>query len=82
MAQHLRTIAEAFPGKAPLKLCIEYIDGPKVFIDAAYDLRLRPCADLEQRIAQTIGEGLVYIAKRPDALLKPPAAPKWGGRRN
>lgn len=73
------TIAE-FRGNTPLHLCIEFVDGPKVFIHSAHEYKVRPCAGLEQKIEQILGEGLVYIAAKPDPLRNPPKERKWGKR--
>jgi DNA polymerase-3 subunit alpha len=64
-------------GTTPLTLCIEFVDGPKVFLDTDADYKVRPCAGFERKIEQTIGEGLVYIASKSDALKYPPKPRKW-----
>jgi DNA polymerase-3 subunit alpha len=76
----LRDVATEFRGSSPLHLCIEFIDGPKVFINTDHSFRVRPCQELEHKIEQSIGEGLVYIAKKSDALRNPPPERKWAGR--
>lgn len=80
VTETLRDIATEYRGSTPLHLCIEFVDGPKVFINADHAFRVRPCAELERRIEQTIGEGLVYIAAKSDALRNPPPERKWKGR--
>ncbi len=80
VAETLREIASEFRGSIPLHICIELIDGPKVFINADHAFKVRPCAELEQRIEKAIGEGLVYIAARSDALRNPPPERKWQKR--
>ena len=60
-----------------MHLCIEFVDGPKVFINAAHEYKVLPCAGLEHKIEQTIGEGLVYIAAKSDPLVNPPRERKW-----
>jgi DNA polymerase-3 subunit alpha len=74
----LKAAVTEFHGNAPLHLCIEFVDGPKAFINAAHEYKVRPCAGLEHKIEQTIGEGLVYIAAKSDPLVKPPQERKWG----
>jgi len=76
----LKEAVTEFRGGTPLNLCIEFVDGPKVFVSAAHEYRIRPCAELEHRIEQAIGEGLVYIAAKPDPLRNPPKERKWGNR--
>jgi hypothetical protein len=76
----LKEAVTEFRGNTPLNLCIEFIDGPKIFVSAAHEYRIRPCAEFEHRIEQTIGEGLVYIAAKPDPLRNPPKERKWGKR--
>jgi hypothetical protein len=77
----LQEIANEFRGSSPLHICIEFIDGPKVFINADHAFRVRPCAELERRIEQTIGEGLVYIAAKSDPLRSPPPERNWKKRK-
>ncbi|MEE9368920.1 MAG: DNA polymerase III subunit alpha [Pontiella sp.] len=71
-----QSIAE-FRGSTPLNLCIEFVDGQKVFLNTDHDYKVRPCAELEHKIEQTIGEGLVYIAAKSDPLKNPPKPRKW-----
>lgn len=80
VTETLHDIAGEFRGNTPLHLCIEFLDGPKVFINADHAFRVRPCAELERRIKQTIGEGLVYIAAKSDALRNPTPERKWQKR--
>lgn len=80
MMGELKAVVSSFRGTVPLKLCIEFVDGPKIFITADQEYKVRPCADLEHRIARAIGEGLVYIAAKPDPLRNPPRERKWGKR--
>ncbi|WP_372847339.1 DNA polymerase III subunit alpha, partial [Pontiella sp.] len=68
-------------GSTPLTLCIEFVDGPKVFLETDADYKVRPCAGFERRVEQTIGEGLVYIAAKSDALKYPPKPRKWEKRK-
>ncbi len=82
--QVMDTLKEAVAehrGNTPLHLCIEFVEGAKVFIDADYDYRVRPCAELEHQIEHTLGEGLVYIAAKPDPLMNPPKPRKWGKKK-
>jgi DNA polymerase-3 subunit alpha len=84
MMESLKAVVSEFRGSTPLSLCIEFVDGPKVFVSSDHQYRVHPCADLEHRIAHTIGEGLVYIAAKPDPLRNPPKERKWerkGARR-
>ena len=74
----LKEAVTEFRGNTPLHLCIEFVDGPKVFINADHEYKVHPCAALEHRIEQTIGEGLVYISAKPDPLVNPPRERKWG----
>ena len=76
----LRDVATEFRGSTPLHLCIEFVDGPKVFVNADPEFRVRPCPELEHRIGQTIGEDMVYIAAKSDPLRNPPMERKWGNR--
>ncbi len=77
----LKEAVTEFRGNTPLNLCIEFLDGPKVFINSAHEYKVRPCAELEHRIAHAIGEGLVYIAAKPDPLRNPPKERKWEKKR-
>ncbi len=77
----LRDVATEFTGSTPLHLCIEFVDGPKVFINADHAFKVRPCPELEHRIEHTIGEGLVYIAAKSAPLRNPPPERKWKQRR-
>jgi DNA polymerase-3 subunit alpha len=76
----LRDVTAAYRGSTPLHICIEFVDGPKVFINADHDFRVRPCAELEHRIEHTIGEDLVYIAAKSDPLRNPPPERSWKNR--
>ena len=76
----LKEAITEFRGNTPLNLCIEFVDGPKIFINSDHDYKVRPCAELEHRIEHAIGEGLVYIAAKPDPLRNPPKERKWGKR--
>ncbi|MBN2703663.1 MAG: DNA polymerase III subunit alpha [Pontiellaceae bacterium] len=80
VTETLRNIATEFHGTTPLHICIEFVDGAKVFINADHAFRVHPCAELERRIVQTIGEGLVYIAAKSDALRNPTPERKWQKR--
>jgi DNA polymerase-3 subunit alpha len=80
MMESLKATVSEFRGSTPLNLCIEFIDGPKVFIASDHKYKVRPCAELEHKIAQAIGEGLVYVAAKPDPLRNPPKERKWGKR--
>ncbi|HSR88518.1 MAG TPA: DNA polymerase III subunit alpha [Pontiella sp.] len=77
----LCAVAAEFRGGIPLHLCIEFVDGPKVFIHADHGFNVRPCPELEHNIEKTIGEGLVYIAAKSDPLKNPPPERKWGKRK-
>jgi hypothetical protein len=77
----LKEAVTEFRGNTPLHLCIEFVDGPKVFINADHEYKVHPCAALEHRIEQTIGEGLVYISAKPDPLVNPPRERKWNNKR-
>jgi len=81
MVTALKETVSEFRGNTPLHLCIEFVDGPKVFINSAHEYKVRPCAGFEQQIEQTLGEGLVYIAAKPDPLRNPPKERKWGKNR-
>ena len=74
-------LATEFRGGTPLHLCIEFVDGPKVFINADHGFKVRPCPELEHKIEHTIGEGLVYIAAKSDPLKNPPPERKWAKRK-
>ena len=77
MMESLKSALTEFCGSTPLNLCIEFVDGPKVFINSAHEYKVRPCAELEHIIAHAIGEGLVYVAAKPDPLRNPPKERKW-----
>ena len=80
--QELKRIAGEFRGGVPLRLCIEFADGPKVFVSTDSEYRVRPCVELEHRVAEVLGEGQVYVAARPDPLREPPPERKaWGRKR-
>jgi len=81
MTGSLKAALAEFRGSTPLNLCIEFVDGPKVFINSSHDYKVRPCAEMEHTIAHAIGEGLVYIAAKPDPLRNPPKERKWEKRR-
>jgi DNA polymerase-3 subunit alpha len=81
VVEALRNAVQEFRGNTPLHLCVEFVDGAKVFLNADHDFRVHPCAELEHRITQTIGEGLVYIAAKSDPLKNPPAPRKWEKRK-
>ncbi len=81
MMESLKVTLSEFRGSTPLNLCIEFVDGPKVFIASDHKYKVRPCAELERRIAHAIGEGLVYVAAKPDPLRNPPKERKWEKRR-
>jgi DNA polymerase-3 subunit alpha len=74
-------LAAEYRGSTPLHLCIEFVDGPKVFIHADHGFKVRPCPELEHEIEKTIGEGLVYIAAKSDPLKNPPPERKWAKRK-
>jgi DNA polymerase-3 subunit alpha len=80
MAKLRKTVSE-FRGPTPLHICIEFVDGPKVFLSTDHGFKVNPSAELEHRIEQTIGEGLVYIAAKSDALKYPPKPRKWEKRK-
>lgn len=73
----LKNTLKEFRGNVPLNLCIEFVEGQKVFLSTDSDYKVRPCAELEHQIGQTIGENLVYIAGRSDPLKNPPKPRKW-----
>lgn len=81
MMESLKDAVAEFRGTTPLHLCIECVDGPKVFINSHHDYKVRPCPELEHRIEQVIGEGLVYMAAKSDPLRNPPKERKWGKRK-
>jgi DNA polymerase-3 subunit alpha len=64
-------------GSTPLHLCIEFVDGQKVFVNSDHEYRVRPCPELERKLEQTIGEGLVYFARVSAPLRNPPKERKW-----
>jgi DNA polymerase-3 subunit alpha len=80
--ESLKESITVFRGNTSLNLCIEFVDGPKVFIKSAHEYKVRPCAELEHHITQVIGEGLVYIAAKPDPLRNPPRERKWSRKQN
>jgi DNA polymerase III alpha subunit len=73
----LKESVREFRGSTPLHLCIEFVEGQKVFLNTDHEFKVRPCADLEHHIEQLIGEDLVYIAAKSDALKNPPKPRKW-----
>ena len=73
----IRETVQDFRGSAPLNICIEFVDGPKVFLNAGHEFRVRPCVEFEHRIEQIIGEGLVYIAAKSDPFKNPPQPRRW-----
>ncbi|VGO17297.1 DNA polymerase III subunit alpha [Pontiella desulfatans] len=73
----LKEAVQEYRGNTPLNLCIEFVDGPKVFLDTDGDYKVRPCAELERKVEQTLGEGLVYVAAKSDPLRFPPKPRKW-----
>ena len=77
MIATLKSAMSDFRGSTPLNLCIEFVEGQKVFLNTDQDFRVRPSAELEHAIEQTIGEGLVYIAAKSDPLKNPPKPRKW-----
>ena len=77
----LRDIATEFHGSVSLNLCIEFVEGQKVFINADHAFKVRPCPELEHKIEHAIGEGLVYIAAKSDPLRNPPPERKWNKRK-
>jgi DNA polymerase III subunit alpha len=77
LVQQLRDTVKAFPGKTPIQLCIEFVDGPKVFITTDPDFKAKPCAALAHTIEEMLGEGQVYIAAKSDALKNPPKRREW-----
>ncbi len=77
----LKTSLSEFQGSTPLNLCIEFVEGQKVFLKTAHEFRVRPCPELERVIERTIGEGLVYIAAKSDPLRNPPQPRKWERRK-
>ena len=79
--ESLKESVTAFRGNTSLILCLEFVDGPKVFINSAHEYKVRPCAELEHHITQVIGEGLVYIAAKPDPLRNPPKERKWSKKK-
>jgi len=81
MLASLKAIVSDFPGNVPLNLCIEFVDGQKIFLNTDHAFRVRPCAELEHRIEQLIGEGLVYFAAKSDPLKNPPKPRKWERRK-
>ncbi|MEN8255768.1 MAG: DNA polymerase III subunit alpha, partial [Verrucomicrobiota bacterium] len=81
LMESLKVAVTEFRGNTPLNLCIEFVDGPKVFINSDHEYKVRPCAELEHTIAHAIGEGLIYIAAKPDPLRNPPKERKWERRR-
>ena len=80
--EQLKKEVEKFHGETPLKLCIEFLDGPKIFIAAEHAFRVHPCADFEKQISQIIGEDQVYFSARPDALKNPPKERSWSKSKN
>ena len=77
MMNSLKAVVTEFRGSTPLNLCVEFVDGPKVFIASDREYMVHPCAELEHRIARAIGEGLVYVAAKPDPLRNPLRERKW-----
>ena len=77
LMESLKAAITEFRGTTPLHLCIEFVDGPKVFIASDPGYKVNPCAELEHRIEHAIGEGLVYVAARPDPLRNPPKERQW-----
>jgi len=73
----LKKTAQEFRGTTALNLCIEFVDGQKIFLNTDHEYKVRPCAELEHQIEQTLGEGLVYIAAKSDPLKNPPKPRKW-----
>ncbi|WP_168433248.1 DNA polymerase III subunit alpha [Pontiella sulfatireligans] len=77
----LKVALSEFRGNTPVDLCIEFVDGPRVFINTDHTFKVRPCAELEHKIEHTIGEGLVYIASKSDPFKNPPKERKWGKKK-
>ena len=73
----LKSVIREHRGNVPLNLCIEFVEGQKVFLNTDGSYKVRPSKEFEQQIEQTIGEGLVYIAGKSDALKNPPKPRKW-----
>jgi len=79
--QTLKETVQEYRGMTPLNLCIEFVDGPKVFLNTDHEYKVRPCAELEHKIEETIGEGLVFIAAKSDPLKNPPKPRTFEKRR-
>ncbi|HEY5653866.1 MAG TPA: DNA polymerase III subunit alpha [Pontiella sp.] len=75
------TVCE-FRGSTPLVFCIEFVDGQKVFLKTDHEFRVRPCVELVHRIEHLIGENMVFIAGKSDALRTPPNPRKWERKRS
>jgi len=73
----LKDSVAKYRGNTTLNFCIEFVDGPKIFLNSHPDYKVHPCAELEHAVTHTIGEGLVYIAAKPDPLKNPPKPRKW-----
>jgi DNA polymerase III alpha subunit len=78
--QSLKEIIGEFQGNTALTICVEFIEGAKIFIRSDNLYRVRPCQKLAHRIEQILGEGMFYVSSRPDALLYPPQKRKWEKR--
>lgn len=73
----LKSTITEFKGNVPLNLCIEFVEGQKVFINTGAGYKIRPCVEFEHQIEQIIGEGLVSVSGKSDPLKNPPKARKW-----
>ena len=79
--KQIRETIQKFPGDTALAICVEFLDGTKIFVSANHAYRVRPCAELEHQICQIIGEGQLYFSAKPDALKNPPKERKWEKRK-
>ncbi|MCF7847736.1 MAG: hypothetical protein K9M45_02710, partial [Kiritimatiellales bacterium] len=65
----------------PLRICVQFVNGAKVFINSALDYKVRPCGELEHGFEHILGEQAVYFSAKSDALLHPPKERKWNNKR-
>ena len=63
--ERLRDLLRQHPGPVPVRLCLQYASGEKVFLDLHRQFRVLPDAELLHRLKHDFGEDCCFVAVAP-----------------
>lgn len=78
MLEKVGEILRAHPGKIPVRICLLFQGGEKVFLDTDGSFKVSGDESLVAEVEHLLGSEAVYVAVNPAACRKPKRQRQWG----